>query len=45
MTRQQLIKQIRDKKTFLCVGLDPDAEKLPKDLLEDEDNPIYEFNK
>ena len=45
MTRQQLIKQIRDKKTFLCVGLDPDAEKLPKDLLEDEDNPIYEFHK
>jgi orotidine-5'-phosphate decarboxylase len=45
MTRQQLIKQIRDKKTFLCVGLDPDAEKLPKDLLEDEDSPIYEFNK
>lgn len=45
MTRQQLIKQIRNKKTFLCVGLDPDAEKLPKDLLDGEDHPIYEFNK
>jgi orotidine-5'-phosphate decarboxylase len=45
MTRQQLIAQIRAKKSFLCVGLDPDAEKLPPDLLENEENPIYEFNK
>src|SRR6478609_9715797 len=45
MTRQQLIEQIRSKKNFLCVGLDPDAEKLNHDILEDEENPIYEFNK
>jgi orotidine-5'-phosphate decarboxylase len=44
MTRQELIKQIQTKKTFLCVGLDPDVDKLPKHLLEEED-PIYEFNR
>lgn len=42
MTRQELIKEIRTKKTFLCVGLDPDVEKIPKHLLEEED-PIFEF--
>ncbi|HQQ93257.1 MAG TPA: orotidine-5'-phosphate decarboxylase [Bacteroidia bacterium] len=44
MTRQELINQIRGKQSFLCVGLDPDSEKLPKHLLEEED-PIFEFNK
>jgi orotidine-5'-phosphate decarboxylase len=44
MERSALIKQIREKKTFLCVGLDPDTDKLPKHLL-DEVDPIYEFNK
>jgi orotidine-5'-phosphate decarboxylase len=44
MTREELIKQIKTKKTFLCVGLDPDTDKLPKHLL-GEDDPIYEFNK
>jgi len=42
MTRQELIQQIKTKKTFLCVGLDPDVEKIPKFLLEEED-PIFEF--
>jgi orotidine-5'-phosphate decarboxylase len=42
MTRVELIKEIRTKKTFLCVGLDPDIEKIPKHLLE-EDDPIFEF--
>ena len=42
MTRAELIKEIRSKKTFLCVGLDPDVEKIPKHLLEEED-PIFEF--
>jgi orotidine-5'-phosphate decarboxylase len=45
MTRQELINQIKNKKNFLCVGLDPDTEKLPKHLLENEEDPIYEFNK
>lgn len=44
MTKAELIQQIRLKKSFLCVGLDPDLEKLPPHLLETED-PIFEFNK
>ena len=44
MTRQELITQIRTKKSFLCVGLDPDVEKLPKHLLKEED-AIFSFNK
>lgn len=43
MTREELISQIKKKKSFLCVGLDPDPDKLPKHLLQCED-PIYEFN-
>jgi orotidine-5'-phosphate decarboxylase len=45
MTREELISQIRLKKTFLCVGLDPDTEKIPEFLIEEEEDPIYEFNK
>lgn len=44
MTKQELIAQIRSKKSFLCVGLDTDMEKIPAHLLERED-PIFEFNK
>lgn len=44
MTRKELIAQIKLKKSFLCVGLDPDLNKFPKHLLETED-PIFEFNK
>lgn len=44
MTRKQLIEHIRLMKTFLCVGLDPDLEKMPKHLLKEED-PIFAFNK
>jgi orotidine-5'-phosphate decarboxylase len=44
MTRPELINQIKTKKSFLCVGLDPDMEKLPKHLLSEED-PIFYFNK
>jgi orotidine-5'-phosphate decarboxylase len=42
MTRAELINEIRTKKTFLCVGLDPDVDKIPKFLLE-EDDPIFTF--
>lgn len=42
MTRAELIQQIKTKKTFLCVGLDPDVEKIPQFLLK-EDDPIFEF--
>lgn len=44
MNRQKLVKQIFDKKTFLCVGLDTDIKKIPKHLLKEED-PIFSFNK
>lgn len=44
MTRKELIEQIRKKKSFLCVGLDTDLNKIPKHLLDSED-PIFEFNK
>jgi len=44
MTTQQLVQQIRQKQSFLCIGLDVDLTKIPKHLLELED-PIFEFNK
>ncbi len=44
MTKQELIDQIKLKKSFLCIGLDVDLNKIPKYLLELED-PIFEFNK
>lgn len=44
MTRQQLVDQIRQKKTYLCVGLDTDIAKIPKHLLSATD-PVFEFNK
>lgn len=44
MTKQELIDNIKRKKSFLCVGLDTDLKKIPAYLLEEED-PIYAFNK
>ena len=44
MTTQELVNQIRKKKSFLCVGLDVDLNKIPKHLL-NLDDPIFEFNK
>lgn len=44
MNRQELIQTIKAKKSFLCVGLDTDLDKIPAHLLETED-PIFEFNK
>lgn len=44
MTTNQLTHQIKTKKSFLCIGLDVDLDKIPKDLLAFED-PIFEFNK
>ena len=44
MNRQELIQQIFAKKSFLCVGLDTDAKKIPAHLLDLHD-PIVEFNK
>lgn len=44
MNRQQLINEIFTKKTFLCVGLDTDINKIPAHL-KNEDDPIFAFNK
>ena len=44
MNRQQLIEQIKTKKSFLCVGLDTDLKKVPQHLLNDND-AIFTFNK
>ena len=44
MNRQELIQQIKEKQSFLCVGLDTDLKKIPQHLLTEED-PIFAFNK
>ena len=44
MTVQKLTTQILQKKSFLCVGLDVDLEKMPAHLLQEED-PIFAFAK
>lgn len=44
MTSQQLFQHIQTKKSFLCIGLDVDLNKIPQHLLQYED-PIFEFNK
>ena len=44
MNRQQLIEQIKTKKSFLCVGLDTDLKKVPQHILNEEDS-IFSFNK
>jgi len=44
MTKAQLIQQIKQKNSYLCVGLDTDLKKIPTHLLSTED-PIFEFNK
>src|SRR5690554_8200858 len=44
MTTQQLTEQIQKKKSFLCIGLDVDLNKIPEHLIQEED-PIFAFNK
>lgn len=44
MTKRELVAQIKQKRSFLCIGLDVDLEKIPQHLLQEED-PIFEFNK
>ena len=44
MTRGELVRQILQKKSFLCVALDVDLNKVPKHLMDEED-PIFTFNK
>lgn len=45
MNKQQLVENIFHKKTFLCVGLDTDVDKIPEHLFDVSDDPIFEFNK
>ena len=44
MTTDFLVDQIHSKKSFLCIGLDVDYNRIPVHLL-DLDDPIFEFNK
>lgn len=44
MNREQLIQLIKRKRSYLCVGLDSDIEKIPSHLLQSDD-PVFEFNK
>lgn len=44
MDRQYLIQQIKEKKSYLCIGLDTDIEKIPEHLKSSED-AIFRFNK
>lgn len=45
MTKQELFENIQRKKSFLCVGLDTDATKIPEFLFDKTDDAIFEFNK
>lgn len=44
MNKQALIQEIKNKQSFLCVGLDTDLKKIPEFILQEED-PIFTFNK
>jgi len=44
MTRNQLVQHIRNKQSYLCVGLDSDITRIPKHLLSYVD-PVFEFNR
>lgn len=45
MNRLELFQNIQKKKSFLCVGLDTDIEKIPAFIRENSEDPIFEFNK
>ena len=44
MTKQELIENIKRKRSFLCVGLDTDLRKIPEHLMRTE-NPMLTFNR
>jgi orotidine-5'-phosphate decarboxylase len=44
VTHEQLFNIICKKRSFLCIGLDSDIQKIPTHLLASDD-PIFEFNK
>lgn len=45
MNRQQLFSNIQRKRSFLCVGLDTDIQKIPEFLFDETQDAIFEFNK
>ena len=45
MTKQELFENIQRKKSFLCVGLDTDINKIPEHLFDDSEDALFEFNK
>jgi orotidine-5'-phosphate decarboxylase len=45
MTKQELVENIKRKKSFLCVGLDTDIAKIPEFLFDQSDDAVFEFNK
>lgn len=45
MTKQELFENIKRKKSFLCVGLDTDVNKIPEHLFDESDDAMFEFNK
>ena len=45
MNKQQLLENIQKKKSFLCVGLDTDINKIPEHLFDETDDAMFEFNK
>ncbi|MDP4238516.1 MAG: orotidine-5'-phosphate decarboxylase [Bacteroidota bacterium] len=45
MTKQELYENIQRKKSFLCVGLDTDINKIPEHLFDESEDSIFEFNK
>jgi orotidine-5'-phosphate decarboxylase len=45
MTKQELFENIQRKKSFLCVGLDTDINKIPEHLFNESEDPVFEFNK
>lgn len=45
MNKQEILENIQRKKSFLCVGLDTDVNKIPEHLFDESDDAIFEFNK
>jgi len=44
MERSKLVELIRSKRSFLCIGLDSDPDKIPA-VLRDTEDPVFEFNR
>ncbi len=44
MTREELFHEIKQKKSYLCIGLDTDAGRIPS-FLKEGDDPVFDFNR